>query len=184
MRWVLILPQTIALKEFFRLCFWQEGPSVGLPVLEKWTWKSNKAKVARVCRVKCYREKTYRKISEKLQRECPLVFSWVLTSACMWKDHTRAGRMGNIQFSSVQFSHSVVSDSLWPHESQHARPPCTSPIPRVHSDSCPSSQWWPSSHLILCCPLLLLPPIPPSIRVFSNESTLRMRWPTYWSFQL
>ena len=40
----------------------------------------------------------------------------------------------------------------------------------------------PSSHLILCCPLLLLPPIPPSIRVFFNESTLRMRWPKYWSF--
>ena len=41
----------------------------------------------------------------------------------------------------------------------------------------------PSSHLILCCPLLLLPPIPPSIRVFSNESTLRMKWPKYWSFR-
>ena len=40
----------------------------------------------------------------------------------------------------------------------------------------------PSSHLILCCPLLLLPPIPSSIRVFSNESTLSMRWPKYWSF--
>ena len=40
----------------------------------------------------------------------------------------------------------------------------------------------PSSHLILCRPLLLLPPVPPSIRVFSNESTLRMRWPKYWSF--
>ena len=40
----------------------------------------------------------------------------------------------------------------------------------------------PSNHLILCRPLLLLPPIPPSIRVFSNESTLRMRWPKYWSF--
>ena len=40
----------------------------------------------------------------------------------------------------------------------------------------------PSSHLILCCSLLLLPPIPPSIRVFSNESTLRMRWPKYWNF--
>ena len=40
----------------------------------------------------------------------------------------------------------------------------------------------PSSHLILCCPLLLLPPIPPSIRVFSNESTLHMRWPKYWGF--
>ena len=40
----------------------------------------------------------------------------------------------------------------------------------------------PSSHLILCCPLLLLPPIPPSLRVFSNESTFHMRWPKYWSF--
>ena len=40
----------------------------------------------------------------------------------------------------------------------------------------------PSSHLMLCHPLLLLPPIPPSIRVFSNESTLRVRWPKYWSF--
>ena len=42
----------------------------------------------------------------------------------------------------------------------------------------------PSNHLILCCPFLLLPPIPPSIRVFSNESTLRMRWAKYWSFSL
>ena len=40
----------------------------------------------------------------------------------------------------------------------------------------------PCSHLILCCPLLLLPPIPPTIRVFSNEATLRVRWPKYWSF--
>ena len=43
-------------------------------------------------------------------------------------------------FSSVQFSHSVMSDSLWPHESQHTRPPCPLPTPGVHSDSCPSSQ--------------------------------------------
>ena len=47
----------------------------------------------------------------------------------------------SVQFSSVQFSRSVVSDSLRPHESQHARPPCSSPTPRVHSDSRPSSQW-------------------------------------------
>ena len=171
------------------------------------------------------------------------------------------------QFSSVQFSRSVVSDSLWPHELQHIRPPCTSSSPRVHSNSRPSSRWchpaisssvipfssclqsfpasgsflmkyllefycaafdfnifpfssvqslcgvwlfvtpWiaalqaslfftnpqsslklttiesvmPSSHLILGRPLLL-PPIPPSIRVFSNESTLCMRRPKYWSF--
>ena len=73
-----------------------------------------------------------------------------------------------------------MSDSLRPHELQHARPPCPSPTPGVHSDLRPSVM--PSSHLILCRPLLLLPPIPPSIRVFSDESTLYMRWPKYWSF--
>ena len=84
--------------------------------------------------------------------------------------------------SSVQFSHSVVSDTLRPHELQHARPPCPSPTPGVHSNLTSIKLVMPSSHLILCHPLLLLPPIPPSIRIFSNESTLRMRWPEYWSF--
>ena len=74
-----------------------------------------------------------------------------------------------------------MSDSLRPHESQHARAPCPSPTPRVHSNSSIESVM-PSSHLILCRPLLFLPPIPPSTRVFSNESTLHMRWPEYWSF--
>ena len=74
-----------------------------------------------------------------------------------------------------------MSNSLQPHESQHARPPCPSPTPGVPKLMSIESVM-PSSHLILCCPLLLLPPIPPSIRVFSNESTLRMRWPKYWSF--
>ena len=74
-----------------------------------------------------------------------------------------------------------MSDSLRPHESKHARPPCPSPTPGVHSLTSIESVM-PSSHLILCRPLLLLPPIPPSIRVFSSESTLRMRWPKYWSF--
>ena len=82
--------------------------------------------------------------------------------------------------SSVQFSHSVVSYSLRPHKLQHARPPCPSSTPGLKLMSIKSVM--PSSHLILCRPLLLLPPTPPSIRVFSNESTLRMRWPKYWSF--
>ena len=47
----------------------------------------------------------------------------------------------NSELSSVQFSHSVMPDSLWPHESQHARPPCPSPTPGVYSNSCPSSRW-------------------------------------------
>ena len=84
-------------------------------------------------------------------------------------------------WSSHQFS-SIMSNTLWPHEPQHARPPCPSPTHVVYSDSCPSSRWCHptiSSHRSL-----LLPPIPPSIRVFSNESTLHMRWPKYWEFQL
>ena len=81
-----------------------------------------------------------------------------------------------------QFSHSVVFDSLRPHELQHARPSCPSPTPGVHPDSTSIESVIPSSHLILCRPLFLLPPIPPSIRVFYNESALCMRWPKYWSF--
>ena len=56
------------------------------------------------------------------------------------KYHSKSNIIHNVCVS-VQFSHSVVSDSLWPHESQHARPPCPSPTPGVHSNSCPSSQW-------------------------------------------
>ena len=141
-----------------------------------------------------------------------------------------------------------MSDSLQPHELQHAKPLCPSPTPGVHPNPCPLRRWghptissavvpfssgpqsfpasdqirsdqslsrvrlfatpWiaarqaflsitnsrsslrlmsiesvmPSSHLILCRPLLLLPPIPPSIRVFSNKSAFHIRWPKYWSF--
>ena len=73
-------------------------------------------------------------------------------------------------FSSVQFSHSVISDSLQPHEPQHARPPRLSPTLRACSNSCPLSVM-PSNHLILCRPFLLLPSIFPNIRVFTNESS-------------
>jgi len=85
-------------------------------------------------------------------------------------------------FSSVQFSRSVVSDSLRPHESQHARPPCPSPTPGVHPDSSPSSQWCHPAISSSVVPFSSCPQIPPSIRVFPNESTLHMRWPKYWSF--
>ena len=85
-------------------------------------------------------------------------------------------------FSSVQFSHSVLSDSLQPHEPQHARPPCSSSTPGVHLNSCPLRRWCHPAISSSVVPVLLLPSIPPSIRVFSNESTLHMRWPKYWSF--
>ena len=81
---------------------------------------------------------------------------------------------------SVQFSCSVVSDSLQPHGLQHARPPCPSPTPE--STQMYIESVMPSSHLILCHSFLLLPSIFPSIRVFSNESALWIRWTKYWSF--
>ena len=83
---------------------------------------------------------------------------------------------------SVQFSHSVVSDSLWPHEPQHTRHPCPSPNSQSSPKPMSIESVMPSNHLILCHPLLLLPSIFPSIRVFSNESALHIRWPKYWSF--
>ena len=69
-----------------------------------------------------------------------------------------------------------MSNSLWPHELQHARPPCPSPTPMSIESV------MPSNHLILCHPILLLPSTFPNIRVFSNESALHIRWPKYWSF--
>ena len=83
---------------------------------------------------------------------------------------------------SVQFSHSVMSSSLRPHESQHARLPCPSPTPGIYSDSCPLSQWCHPTISSFDVPFLLLPSVFPSISLFSNESALRIRWPEYWSF--
>ena len=75
-----------------------------------------------------------------------------------------------------------MSNSLWPHGLQHARLLCPPLSPRVCSDKFMFIEWvMPSNHLTLCCPLLLLPSISPSIRVFSNESTLHIRWPKYRS---
>ena len=83
---------------------------------------------------------------------------------------------------SVQFSCSVMSDSLWPHGLQHARLPCLSPTLGAYSNSCPSSQW--------CHPTISSSVIPfssclqsfPASGFFSNESVLCIRWPKYWSF--
>ena len=84
------------------------------------------------------------------------------------------------EVTTVLFS-SVVSNSLQLHGLQHARPPCPSPtqsLPKLNF----IESVMPSNHLILCRPLLLLPSIFPSIRVFSNGSALPIRWPKYWSF--
>ena len=90
-------------------------------------------------------------------------------------------------FSSVQFCPSVVSDSLRPHESQHGQASlsitnsCCSPKPMSIELVMPSNDLI-LCHPTLCHPLLLLPSIFPSIRVFSNESAVHIRWPKDWSF--
>ena len=83
----------------------------------------------------------------------------------------------------VVVHHSVLSNSLWSHGLQHSRFPCLSPSPSDCSNSSIESVM-PSNHLILCCPLILLPLIFPSIKVFSKASVLCIRWPKYWSFSL
>ena len=84
--------------------------------------------------------------------------------------------------SSVQFSRSVVSNCLRPHGPQHARLSLSITYSQSSLKLMSIESVMPSNHLILCRPLLLLPSIFPSIRVFSNESVLRIRWPKYWSF--
>ena len=82
----------------------------------------------------------------------------------------------------LQFSHSVMSDSLWTHRLQHASLPCPSPTPGACSDSCPLSQWCHpviSSSVILFCSHLQSFPASGS---FSSESVLYIRWPKYWNF--
>ena len=93
---------------------------------------------------------------------------------CNWSEVQR--------YSSVQFSRSVVSYSLQPHESQHTRPPSLSPTPGVYPNPCPLSWWYHPSSSSSVIPFSSRPQSPPSIKVSSNESTLHMMWPKYWSF--
>ena len=90
----------------------------------------------------------------------------------------------NMYFSSVQLSHSVVSDSLQPHALQHTKLPCPSPTPRAYSNSYPLSQW--------CHPTISSSAVPfsfhlqsfPALGSFLCESVLHISWPKYWSFSL
>ena len=83
---------------------------------------------------------------------------------------------------SVQISRSVVSDSLWPHEPQHARPPCPSPTPRVYSNSCPLSRWCHPTILSSVAPFSFCLQSFPSSGSFPMSPVLHIWWPKYWSF--
>ena len=111
----------------------------------------------------------------------------VIIIIVIWKDGWMDGwqrppRPDWTTLSSVKFSRSVVSDSLRPYGLQHVRPPLSITNSRSLLKLMSIESVMPSNHLILCHPLLLMPSILPSIRVFANESVLHIRWPKYWSF--
>ena len=94
------------------------------------------------------------------------------------------------QFSSVQFSHLVVSNSLWPHEPQHARPPCPSPTSRIYPNPCPLSRWCHPTVSSSVIPLSSCPQSFPASGSFQmtlfiwKESALCIRWLKYWNFSI
>ena len=106
-----------------------------------------------------------------------------ITRWSIWKsiDYILCSQRWRSSISSVQLSRSGVSDSLWSHELQHARPPCPSPTPGVHLNLCPSSR---QCHLAISSSVIPFSSClqSPTASVFSNELTLCMRWPKYWSF--
>jgi len=123
----------------------------------------------------------------KSQIKSILIFSWIFTSLRTTSNDlkTSTNHLGNtrrhqFQFSSVQSLSRVwlfVTPWITARQASLSNTNSRSSLRLISIESV-----MPSSHLILCCPLLLLPPIPPRIRVFSNEPTLHMGWPKYWRF--
>ena len=114
------------------------------------------------------------------QKEAMYLSVFCLTPRFSWHDCKELNLI-HLFVPSVQFSHSVVSNSLQPHGLQHVRLPWPSPSLRVRSNSCLLS-WWCPPTISSCHPLLLLLSIFPRIRVFSNELALHIRWPKYWNW--
>ena len=165
---------------------WERSVLTPIPKKSKAKECSNYCKIALIS----YASKVMLKI---LQVTLQQYMNWELphVQAGFRKGTGTRDQIANIRWiikkaSSLQFSCLVMSDSLWPHGLQHARPPRPSPTPRVYSNSMsllmPIESLMPSNPLILCLPLLILPSIFPNIRTFSNESVLHIRWPKYWSF--
>ena len=124
-----------------------------------------------------------------IQPKCPSAEEWIKK---MWFIYTmeyysamkgsEIAPFSEMRVTSVQFSSvTVLSNSLRPHELQHARPPCPSPTPGVHPNPCPLSRW---CHPAISSSVVHFSFCPQSlpVSVFSSESTLCMRWPKYWSF--
>ena len=139
--------------------------------VELWTWRADFKVLYRFSAVWG---------SVPLSLCCSEVNYTVISSFFLYNMPLCNGAMWCFQFLAIQFGHSVVSDSSRPHALQHTRLPCPSPTPGAYSNSCPFSQWC-SNYIIHCRPLLA-PSVFTSIRVFSSESVLCIRWPKYWNF--
>ena len=115
------------------------------------------------------------------EREGPHARATFLSGGQRDRDRLQTGSVSTLL---LLLGRSVVSGSLWPRGPQRARPPCPSPAPRVRSDPRPLSQRWRRPTVLSSViPSLPLPPsVPPSVRVFFNESALHIRWPKCWSF--
>ena len=122
-----------------------------------------------------YKTKTIQNITTLYLVVSAVFISTLYLAVCVIYNNT-VGFISGI-LGSVQFSLSVVSDPLQPHESQHARPPCPSPTPGVHLNPCPSSRWCHPAISSSVIPFSSCPQSLPASESFSSESTLRMRWP-------
>ena len=136
-----------------------------------------------------HKPRTCQKLGEALSRSLLRTFRGNTALPTVWSQVLASRLWGNkfllfklLQFSSIQFSCSVMTDYLQLHELQHTRPPCPSPTPGVHSNSRPSRRWCHPAISSSVPPFSSLPSIFPSIIVFSKELTLRVRWPKYCSF--
>ena len=117
--------------------------------------------------------------SGRTRKFLSLIIVWMMMSLC--EREIQEFHLGHVLFetNSATQSCSSLCDPVW---LQHARLPCQSPIPGACSNSCPLSRWCHPTISSSVIPFLLLPSIFPSIRVFSNETDLYIRWPKYWSF--
>ena len=110
--------------------------------------------------------------------DAEVITSWKYSDFCHWVDRMPSPWL--LRRLKFQFSCLVMSDPLWPHGLQHTSLLSLSPTPRAYSDSCPLGEW---CHPTTSSSVVLFPPsVFPSIRVFSSESVLPIRWPKYWSF--
>ena len=133
--------------------------------------------------IKCLRTLSFGRSSRVILHSSEVTRTQVSHKGYVFQPNLRKCHL-NVSYSKPNQFSSVAQSclTLRPHGLQHTRPPCPSPNSGVYSDSLSFESVMPSNHLILCRPLLLPPSVFPSIRVFSNESVLRIKWPKYWSY--